>query len=325
VTQGPAGKVRLSAAESSHSIPVQPPYRLDLTVSVLRRLSTNLVDVLTPDGEYVRVLAGAAAPAVVRAHQPRPDELAIRIVGDLREHPRLLALVGRMLGAGADLTRFYRSASSIPWLEPLVLRMRGVRPPRYPTLWEACVNAIVFQQVSLAAASAIMGRLTVSFGKAVELGGVRLYPFPGLAQIQAAPDGLLREAGLSAGKLATLRRVGDALEGGVLDEAGLEQLPSAGAAALLRTVKGIGPWTAAVILLRGLGRLDVFPANDTSVARNLTLVGGSAPLDVQGVLEALGAERGMLYYHLLLARLEARGDLGPFAAGTPQAAAPSGT
>src|SRR5437870_5490297 len=89
-------------------------------------------------------------------------------------------------------------------------------------------------------------------------------------------------------------------------------IPHAGrAAAALRSIKGIGPWTAVIILLRGLGRLDVFPANDTSVARNLTLVGGPAPLDVETLLDTLGPERGMLYYHLLLGRLETRGDLPP--------------
>jgi DNA-3-methyladenine glycosylase II len=44
---------------------------------------------------------------------------------------------------------------------------------------------------------------------------------------------------------------------------------------------------------------------------NLTLVGGPAPLDIETVLDTLGPERGMLYYHLLLRRLEARGDLRP--------------
>jgi DNA-3-methyladenine glycosylase II len=49
--------------------------------------------------------------------------------------------------------------------------------------------------------------------------------------------------------------------------------------------------------------------NDTSVARNLALVAGSATLDIGRILEALGPQRGMLYYHLLLARLESRGEL----------------
>ena len=50
--------------------------------------------------------------------------------------------------------------------------------------------------------------------------------------------------------------------------------------------------------------------NDSSVARNLVLVAGAVPLDVGSILEPLGAQRGMLYYHLLLARLEARGEVG---------------
>ena len=307
-------------AESRYPIPVEVPYRLDLTVSVLRRLSTNLVDVLTPAGGYVRVLGDTAVPVVVRASQPNPETLTIGIEGDRRDHPRLLALVRRMLGVEVDLTGFYRSASSSPWLDPLVLRMRGVRPPRYPTLWEACVNAVVFQQVSLVAASAIMGRLIAALARTVDREGVHLYRFPGLEEVQDAGDSLLRAAGLSAGKLATLRRVGDVLGKGVLDEARLEQLPSAEAGRLLCGIKGIGPWTAAVILLRGLGRLDVFPSDDTSVARNLALIGRSAPTDLETVLEALGPDRGMLYYHLLLARLEARGQLALSAASTRQSA-----
>jgi DNA-3-methyladenine glycosylase II len=327
VTQTRTGKARPKdePAESSYSISVRAPYRLDLTVNVLRRLSTNLVDVLSPDGAYVRWLGGASNFALVRVSQPSPETLTIVIEGDRREHPRLLKLVRRMLGVEVDLTPFYRSASKVQWLHPLVSRMRGVRPPRYPTLWEACVNAIVFQQISLHAASSIMGRLTMGLCLPVEHSGVRLYPFPSPEQILSAPDGLLRGAGLSAGKLATLRRVCDALGGRALDETRLETLPSPEASALLRSIKGIGLWTATVILLRGLGRLDVFPANDTSVARNLALVGGPAPLAVRTLLDTLGPEQGMLYYHLLLARLETRGDLGPSAGSPRQAAEPSGT
>jgi DNA-3-methyladenine glycosylase II len=313
VTQIRTGKARPTdkPTESSYSISVRAPYRLDLTVNVLRRLSTNLVDVLSPDGAYVRLLGDAPELAVVRVCQPNPGTLTVEIEGDRREHPRLLALVRRMLGVEVDLTRFYRSASDIQWLHPLVVRMRGVRPPRYPTVWEACVNAIVFQQISLHAASSIMGRLTVGLSQPVERSGVRLYPFPSPEQLLSAPDSVLRGAGLSAGKLATLRRVADALGAGAIDEGQLERLPSPDASALLRSIKGIGPWTAVVILLRGLGRLDVFPANDTSVAHNLTMVGGPAALDVETLLDTLGPERGMLYYHLLLGRLETRGDLPP--------------
>ena len=184
-----------------------------------------------------------------------------------------------------------------------------MKPPRYPTLWEACVNAIVFQQVSLVAASAILRRMILALTTPIE-GDTALYAFPSIERFARASDVILRTAGLSMNKLAALRQVCDALRCGVLDEAILEETPSPDAAALLCQMRGIGPWTATLILLRELGRLDVFPTNDTSVARNLSFVAGSATVDINRLLSALGPQRGMLYYHLLLARLDARGDVG---------------
>jgi DNA-3-methyladenine glycosylase II len=297
------------ADRSRHDVAVASPYRLDLTVSALRRLSTNVVDVLTPDGEYVRVIAGARRPVVVRVKQERPDSIAVTIDGPRSEHAQVLVLARRILGVDRELTHFDRAAARMPWLRPLALRMRGVKPPRYPSLWEAFVNAIAFQQVSLHAASAIVRRLITTLSPPIESEGTLSYVFPSAEQVLGADDELLRATGLSTGKLATLRRVGEALASGAMSEAMLEEHPSADAAALLRQIKGIGPWTATVILLRGLGRLDVFPMNDTSVARNLALVAGSATLDVGKILGALSPQQGMLYYHLLLARLEARGEL----------------
>jgi DNA-3-methyladenine glycosylase II len=299
-----------TVSRSQHKCFVATPYRLDLTVSALRRLSTNLVDVLTPDGQYARALGGARQPVIARVTQASPKILTITIAGDKREHGRGLALVRRMLGVDCDLRHFHRAAARIPWLKQLAARMHGVRPPRYPTLWEACVNAIVFQQISLQAASAIVRRLVMALGQPVETEGDPLYAFPTAASLQGSTERTLRAAGLSLAKLTTLRRVGDALASGALDEAALAERTSADAAAALRRIKGIGPWTAAVILLRGLGRLDVFPADDTSVARNLALVSGSAPMEMGRALRALSPQQGMLYYVLLLARLEARGDLG---------------
>ena len=188
--------------------------------------------------------------------------------------------------------------------------MRGVKPPRYPTLWEACVNVIVFQQISLLAASSIMRRLIVSLDPPLDSDGVSLHTFPTIERFMAADDYVLRAAGLSSGKRSTLHRVAEALQAGALNEAMLEKRASPDAAALLCGIKGIGPWTATVILLRGLGRLDVFPMNDTSVVRNLALVSSSDRIDVDDLLGTLSPQQGMLYYHLLLARLEARGELG---------------
>lgn len=297
-----------TVATSSH---VVEPFRLDLTVSVLRRLSSNVVDVLTPDVGYIRALAGDPARVVVRATQS-PTTASLLVSAEAGAMPRAVEIVERTLGVARDLSEFNSAAVQVPWLAPLVRRMHGVKPPRYPTLWEGCANAIVFQQVSLRAASTIMKRLIIALGQPVDVDGraAAIYVFPDATRFQNAPDALLRGAGLSGAKAAALRAAADALTDGTLNEAALEQCSSDDAAARLREIKGIGPWTAAVILLRGLGRLDVFPANDTSIASNIALVAGSADFDSKRLLDMLGTQRGMLYFYLLLARLEARGEIG---------------
>lgn len=302
--------VKSIVTKSHFEIKVAQPYRLDLTVSALRRLSTNLVDVLTPQGIYIRALGGFQKSMVVCVAQESADALVVTLDGHAVEHVQALATVRRMLGVDRDLSYFNRAAKDIQWLRPLATQMRGVKPPRYPSLWEACVNAIVFQQVSLIAASSILRRVIEAIGAPIEYCGHSLREFPSIESFEGVNDAVLRSAGLSTNKLATLRRVANLLLSRKLDEAFLEDLPSPEASERLCQIKGIGPWTATVILLRGIGRLDVFPMNDSSVARNLIAVAGTAPVDIDRVLRMLGPQRGMLYYHLLLARLDARGDIG---------------
>lgn len=131
---------------------------------------------------------------------------------------RALACVRRMFGTDRDLSDFHRNARAIPWLAPLARRMRGLKPPRYPSLFEACANTIAFQQVSLHAASAIMRRLVLALGTNVECDGVPLAVFPSVERFLGADDAVARAAGLSGGKLATLRRAGEAIATGTISE-----------------------------------------------------------------------------------------------------------
>jgi DNA-3-methyladenine glycosylase II len=64
-----------------------------------------------------------------------------------------------------------------------------------------------------------------------------------------------------------------------------------------------------VVALRGFGRLDLFPMNDSGVARSIRDLSGETRVDVEMLLATLGEQRGMLYYHLLIGRLVARGDV----------------
>lgn len=161
---------------TTHEIRVVTPYRLDFTVSALRRMAMNPVDVYTADGRYLRALGHLAEPVIVSVSQLRADTLAVSVISAPADTDRALMVVRRMLGTERDLSGFQQDARDIDWLAPLERRMRGLKPPRYPTLFEACANAIVFQQVSLQSASAIMRRLVRALGSWVEFEGVPLAP-----------------------------------------------------------------------------------------------------------------------------------------------------
>ena len=296
------------------TVPVRPPFRLGLTVAALRRLPANRVEHLAPDGTYWRAFATPGGPVAWAVRQdPAQPILHLRLYGAVDDPALWAAQAMRMLGTQFDLSPFYERVQAVPELAPLAARMRGVKPPRYPTLWEAFVNAVVFQQVSLAAALAVLRRLIERFSSPVSVGGLLLYPFLAPDALAGADDTELRRLGLSGAKIRTLRALAAGAPAGEIQESELEALPSPEAARRLTALPGIGPWSAAVVLLRGLGRLDVFPAGDSGMAANLrTLLGlarGAEEVAAARLVAALAPYQGLLYYHLLLARLEAKGVL----------------
>lgn len=295
-------------------LPVRPPFRLALTVPVLRRLPANPVDVLTPEGVYLRAFLPPSGPVIWAIRQAgNAPELHLSLYGALDDPAPWRALAARMLGTEVDLTAFYAAAAPIPEIAPLVAEMRGVKPPRYPTLWETLVNTLVFQQVSLHAALAVLRRVIARFSPVVPFGDTLLAPFPTPAAILTSDPVELRGLGLSTVKARTLLALAAQIESGQITEAELALLPSPDAARRLTQLPGIGPWSAAVVLLRGLGRLDVFPSGDSGIAANLRRLLGVAPgtedATAARLVAALAPAQGMLYYHLLLSRLTATGLL----------------
>ncbi|MDQ2873072.1 MAG: hypothetical protein M3R35_08100 [Candidatus Eremiobacteraeota bacterium] len=284
------------------NLPVRKPYRLDLTSDALRRLAANVVDYVDAEGTYQRALADDRGVNVVAVRQRGSDALDVRLSG--RNAQRWMPVVERMLGTTVSLDGFYRRARTLPWLRRLSLELRGLKPPRYPDLWESLAHAIVFQQISIHAAASIMRRMVELLAEPVDgPSGARLFPFPRPRMLLAADVDLLRAAGLSANKIAHLREAAQAVTSGRLCDAVIEKMDTETAIEHLCAVRGIGRWSAAVVMLRGFGRLDVFPMNDSGVARSIKIVTGNPDVDVDSVLAALGPTRGMLYFHLLLGRL----------------------
>jgi DNA-3-methyladenine glycosylase II len=124
----------------------------------------------------------------------------------------------------------------------------------------ALVRAIVYQQLAGRAAQAIHQRVRSAVGDT-------LTP----ETLTAAPDDVLRAAGLSANKLASLRDLSAKTLDGTVDLRRLLRLSDDEAIAALVTVRGIGRWTAEMYLMFELRRLDVWPVDDLGVRQGYGL------------------------------------------------------
>ena len=258
---------------------------------------------------YRRLLGDPLAPTLLSVEQIAPDALAVRLDGPDADGFNPKALACRTLGADVNLSAFYGGAASVPWLDRIATAARGVKPPRYPSLWETVCNAVVYQQVSIHAAGAILRRVIERYAVPVETSGVWLFAFPQPRTLLDADPVEMRALGLSVNKINALKAVGAAIESGDLVESKLEPLSTPDLIAALVTHKGIGPWTGAVVALRGFGRLDIFPMNDSGAEAGLRKLSGDPNVRVEPIIAALSPQQGMLYYHLLLGRLNATGEV----------------
>ena len=132
---------------------------------------------------------------------------------------------------------------------------RGGRPPlrRRDGGYAGLAQIIVSQQVSVASAAAIYGRLAAI-----------AEPFDHTAVRRARRDKLVR-VGLSQAKIKTLKAIAKAIDTQHIDLNALADIPADEAHAILTQLHGIGPWTADIYLLACLGHADAWPAGDLAL------------------------------------------------------------
>lgn len=293
------------------------PFHLEATVRVLQRRPTNPVDCWMHE-RYRRVLTTSAGLALVEvANEGTVDSPDVRLrvlrgKASTRARDELVSTVRKMLGLDVDPRPLQERVEAVRRLRDIGTALRGMRPPRFAGLFEAFAGVVPFQQVSLDAGVAIVSRLVERFGESLEHDGSRFRAFPAAKVVADARPAALRRCGLSLRKAETLRRAARIIESGELTEEKLSRMASAEAIRLLTEVPGIGPWSAGLILLRGLGRLDVFPPGDVGVARGLRELlrlpeGGSAVRTI----ERFGEYRGYLYFCSLGAALLDEGLIQP--------------
>jgi 3-methyladenine DNA glycosylase/8-oxoguanine DNA glycosylase len=140
-----------------------------------------------------------------------------------------------------------------PRLARVIERVGGYDRPLEADLWRALAGSIISQQLSLKAAATIEGRVAC-------LGAGERFPSP--AEILAASQNHLRGCGLSRAKTGYIRGVAEAFQTGAVDPDGLREMDDEAIIERLVRLKGVGRWTAEMVLIFSLGRPDVLPVDD---------------------------------------------------------------
>ena len=189
-----------------------------------------------------------------------------------------------------------------------------MRPPRFPNIFEALVNAVACQQLSLTVGIHLLNRLALHFGITSPMSGVPA--FPSAQQLAQTDPAVLRTLGFSKAKARTLVNLGQQVASNAIDLEALDRLDDDVARETLIGMPGIGRWSAEYTLLRGLGRLEVLPGDDVGAQNNLkqhfNLASGSGYKEVMALSREWWPYGGLVYFHLLLNRLAEEGYLEPY-------------
>lgn len=264
--------------------------------------------------EVVEAEVGQTGPA------ENPD-LLVRLTGPQADLGPAKDQIGEILscslGLGMNLSAFYSLAEHDSLLRSLVTRFRGLHPPRFQSWIEALGNAVSCQQLSLNVGISLLNRLTDRYGKASQNG---LRAFPTAEDLARAQSAELRELGFSTRKATVLITLARRLADGDLDLDSLAGADDATVLAELCALDGIGRWSAEYLLLRGFGRLHIFPGDDVGARDKLRRwLSLPEPLDYRGVnhiTERWAPYAGLVYFHLLLDSLATSGWVATPAAET---------
>lgn len=296
------------------------PFRLDLTAWALLRRPRNLID--RWDGaQYTRVLVIDGAPLQLAVRQTAPSdrpeiECICICVKRTVKLERVSAAVERLLGLNVEISGFQRLARRDSRSRELIGRFAGFRPPRFPTVFEAAVNAVCCQQLSLEVGLELLNRLSRRTGFKLKSAREVLFGPPEAHKMARLTPRDLRELGFSRHKTDALLELACVFSREVDRFEALLAVDDQAAMSCLMRLKGIGRWSAEYILLRGLGRLNVFPGDDIAAAKNLRQwlgIGYERQQfgydEIRAALQKWAPFQGLVYFHLLLASLAGRGWL----------------
>jgi len=275
---GSAAEVGLGAGDVlTLRLPYRPPYDWAAMVGFLAKRAIPGVELVGAE-RYARTIALGPDRGLIEVAPVSGDRLEVRLhFPRLAALPTLIARLRRLFDLAADPQAINAHLALDPALAPLVAQRPGLRVPGAWDGLELAIRAILGQQITVSAATALAGRLVRIHGEplpehlAGRIEGLT-HVFPSAETLAAADLSIL---GMPRARAAALSAVAAAVLADPLIFAGHPSLEVG--VARLKAVPGIGEWTAQYIAMRQLREPDAFPHGDVGLMRALTDAEGRRP------------------------------------------------
>jgi AraC family transcriptional regulator of adaptative response / DNA-3-methyladenine glycosylase II len=273
-------KTRREAGALSVRLPYRPPYDWDAMLSFLSARAIPGVEIVAGD-TYRRSIAIGANCGVISVAPAAKNRIDVRVrFPDMAALPQIIARVRRVFDLAADPDTIAVHLAQDPVLAPLVAARPGLRVPGAWDGFELAVRAIFGQQITVPAATKLLGRLVHAFGDPLpatmqeseqDSEGLT-HLFPSVARIATTDLTTFGMPGARAKAVTSLAQAISADPAIFSRGASLED-----AIVKLRALPGIGEWTAQYIAMRELREPDAFPAADIGLLRAMADREGRRP------------------------------------------------
>jgi DNA-3-methyladenine glycosylase II len=216
--------------------------------------------------------------------------------------------VNALFSLDLDLKPFYETVKDDRIMAGLTRKLRGLKSPTTPTVFEALVDSIVEQQISLKVANSIENKITKKFGDILDLEGDVYYAYPTPQRLASVSTEELRQCGLSFRKGEYIKEASQLITEGKLNLEKLRNYESSEQIIKeLDEIRGIGVWTAELTMLRGMQRLEALPADDLGLRRVIShyycdgkMITGA---EARQIAKVWGDWKGLAAYYLVVASM----------------------
>ena len=224
---------------------------------------------------------------------------------DAKEKKNLANKIADIFRLRNDLRELYNFMDVDEILLGIKNKLYGLRPPRIgASIFEGAIRVIIQQQISLRVAYVMTGELVRRFGENIEINDESYYDFPSPQVLASADENELRKCKLSRQKSRYIRELALKVADGY-DLEKIRMMSNEEAIEELMKFKGIGRWTAELILITTLGRMDLCVPDDLGARKAVShfYFGGKLQSGdvVRKFTERWGEFKGWVIYYLICA------------------------